>query len=102
MRYPGHVVRTRAAAAWLAIALLVFLLPFLAISVDPSRPMRTVTLVALTFLPSLVAFRCLRFLAKQEQQHTTPTPEMSFIFGLAVTLPMVLTGVVLIMLSNYK
>ena len=100
--YTGHVVKTRTAAAWLAVALLAFLLPFLAMQVDLSRPARTVTLVALTLLPSLVAFRCLRFLATQEKQHTKPTPEMMFIFGLAITVPMTLTVVVLITLSNYN
>jgi len=36
-----------------------------------------------------------------EQQHDTPTPEMSFIFGLAVTLPMALSAVLLIMLNHH-
>lgn len=101
-RYDGHLVKTRTAAAGVAILSFGFLLPFLAMRIDLSRPARTVTLATLTLLPLLSAFRCLRFLSQQERQHTTPTPEMTFIFGLAVSLPLVFAGVVLIMLSTYN
>ena len=102
MRYDGHLVKTRTAAAGLAILSFGFLLPFLAMRIDLARPARTATLVTLTLFPLLSAYRCLRFLSQQERQHTTPTPEMRFIFGLAVSLPMAFAAVVLITLSNYK
>jgi hypothetical protein len=70
--------------------------------VNLSRPWQTATLGILTLMPSMFAYRCLRFLAKLEQQHDTPTPEMSFIFGLAVSLPMALTAVLLITLNHYE
>jgi len=101
MRYKG-LVKTRTAAAGVAILSFGFVLPFLAMRIDLSRPARTGTLVALTLLPLVSAFRCLRFLSQQERQHNTPTPEMTFILGLAVSLPIVFAAVVLIMLNNYK
>ena len=101
-RYAGHFVKTRTAAAALAFIAFVMLLPFLAMRVDLSRPWRTATLVLLTLMPLAVAYRCLHFLAKLEQQHDTPTPEMSFIFGLAVSLPMALSAVLLITLNHYE
>ena len=102
MRYDGHVVKTRTAASAIAILSFGLLLPFLAMRIDLSRPARALTLVTLTLLPLLAAFRCLRFLSQQERQHTTPTPEMTFIFGLAISLPLVFSAVVLITLSNYN
>ena len=102
MRYTGHFVKTRTAAAGLALIAFAILLPFLAMRVDRSRPWQTATLVILTLLPLAVAYRCLSFLARLEQQHDTPTPEMSFIFGLAVTLPMALSAVLLITLNHYE
>ena len=102
MRYTGHFVKTRTAAAALAFIAFAILLPFLAMRLDLSRPWRTATLVILTLMPLAVAYRCLHFLAKLELQHETPTPEMSFIFGLAVSLPMALSAVLLITLNHYQ
>ena len=102
MRYDGHLVKTRTAAAGIAIVSFGLLLPFLALRIDLSRPAHALTLVTLTLLPLLSAFRCLRFLSRQEPQHTAPTPEMTFIFGLAVSLPPVFAAVVLITLSSYN
>jgi len=102
MRYAGHFIKTRTAATGLAVIAFAILLPFLAMRVDLSRPWPTATLVILTLMPLMVAYRCLHFLAKLEQQHDTPTPEMSFIFGLAVSLPMALSAVLLITLNHYE
>ena len=102
MRYRGHFVKTRTAATALAIIAFLMLLPFVAMRVDLSRPWQAATLLILTSMPLIVAYRCLHFLAKLEQQHDTPTPEMSFIFGLAVSLPMALTAVLLILLNHYE
>jgi multisubunit Na+/H+ antiporter MnhB subunit len=101
-RYTGHFVKTRTAATGLALIAFAILLPFVAMRADRSRPWQTVTLAILTLMPLMVAFRCLNFLAKLERQHDTPTPEMSFIFGLAVSLPMALSAVLLIMLNHYE
>ena len=102
MRYSGHFVKSRTAAAALAIIAFSMLLPFLVMRVDLSRPWQAATLLILTSMPLTVAYRCLHFLAKLERQHDTPTPEMSFIFGLAVSLPMALTAVLLIFLNHYQ
>jgi hypothetical protein len=102
MRYTGHFVKTHTAAAGLALVAFAILLPFLAMRLDRSRPWQTAALVILTLMPLAVAYRCLNFLAKLEQQHDSPTPEMSFIFGLAVSLPMALSAVLLILLNHYQ
>lgn len=54
----------------------------------------------LTLTPFLVSFRCLRFLAKQEAQHSSPTPEMLFIFGLAISVPLAIAAATLIVLNT--
>jgi hypothetical protein len=102
MRYSRHFVKTRKAAAGLALVAFAILLPFLAMRLDLSRPLQAATLVSLTLMPLMVAYHCLHFLAKLERQHDTPTPEMSFIFNLAVGLPMAITAVLLITLNHYE
>ncbi len=87
MRYPGHIVTTRTGALLIALAWTSLLLLTLARRVDLSRPMQAITLFTMTLLPLAVTIGCLRFLKRIEQTHDTPTPEMSFIFGLAVMLP---------------
>ena len=102
MRYTGHVVKTRTAATGLALTAYASLLPFVAMRGNLSRPWQTGTLVILTLMPLMVAYRCLNFLAKLERQHDTPTPEMSFIFGLAVSLPMARQSIDLIAMLQEK
>jgi hypothetical protein len=102
LRYTRHFVTTRKAAARLALVAFAALLPFLAMRVDLSRPLPAATLVILAFMPLMVSYHCLHFLAKLERQHDTPTPEMSFIFNLAVGLPIAFTAVLLITLNHYE
>jgi hypothetical protein len=98
-RYHGHLVETRAAARVLSIVLVAMLAPFLLQRIDWSQPGRTAGLTLLTLMPFLVSYRCLRFLGKQEAQHPSPTPEMSFIFGLAISVPLAIAGAALIILN---
>jgi hypothetical protein len=53
----------------------------------------------LTIAPFVSAFRGLRFLGRQEQVHTEPTPEMTFIFGLATVVPLTTSAFLLVVLS---
>ena len=96
MRYSGHIVRTRRAAAYYVAAVSVGLLMFAAIKA-PATPLQAVRFGVFALMPALVSYRCLRFLKQLEQRHDaeTPTPEMSFIFGLAVVLPIALSVLVL-------
>ena len=100
MRYTGHLVQTRAAALALSIVLVAVVAPFLFFRFDVSRPGLVAGLTLLTLLPLLVSYRCLRFLGKQEAQHSSPTPEMSFIFGVAISVPLAIAAAALIVLNG--
>ena len=102
MRYTGHFVETRRGATIYALVVFGVLLSFLAMRADLSQPLQTTMLAIMTLMPLTVGYRCLHFLAKMEQTHNTPTPEMTFIFGLAVSLPMALGAFVLITINHYK
>ena len=101
LRYTRHFVKTRKGAARLAFVAFATLLPFVAMRVDVSQPLPAATLVILALMPLMVAYHCLHFLAKLERHHDTPTPEMAFIFNLAVGLPIAFTAVLLIALNHY-
>ena len=92
-------MHTRAAARALSIFLVGMLTPFLLHQLDWSRPGRMSGLILLTVTPFLVSFKCLRFLGRQEAEHATPTPEMSFIFGLAISVPLTVSCAALIVLN---
>jgi hypothetical protein len=98
-RYNGHLLQTRTAAATLSIVLVAMLMPFLLQRLDWSRPGRTAGWILLTLLPLLVSFRCLRFLGMQEAQHSSPTPEMHFIFGVAISVPLAIAAAALIVMN---
>lgn len=100
IRYTGHLVQTRTTAGALGIFLVAMLMPFLLQRLDWSQPGRNAGLILLTLLPFLVSFRCLRFLGQQEAQHSSLTTEMSFIFGVAISVPMGIAAAALIILST--
>jgi UDP-N-acetylmuramyl pentapeptide phosphotransferase/UDP-N-acetylglucosamine-1-phosphate transferase len=102
MRYPGHFVHTRRGATINALAWTSLLLFVWARRVDLSQPMQAITTLIMTLMPLAVTYGCLRFLKKMEQTHDTPTPEMSFIFGLAVILPIALSSFVMTALHNFS
>ena len=102
MRYPGHFVHTRKGAFIIALCLSGVLLAFLAARVDLAQPIQAITLLTMTLMPLAATYGCLRFLKKMEQTHDTPTPEMTFIFGFAVTLSIALSAFVLITLNHFK
>jgi hypothetical protein len=98
-RYTGHLVQTRTAARWLSVFLVVMLVPFLLRRLDWTRPGHVAGWLLLTLLPLIVSIRCLRFLGQQEAQHPSPTPEMSFIFGIAISVPLAISAAALIVLN---
>jgi hypothetical protein len=99
-RYTGHLLQTRTAAGALNIVLVAMLMPFLLQRLDWSAPGRTAGWILLTLLPLAVSFRCLRFLGTQEAQHSSPTPEMHFIFGVAISVPLALAAAALIVMNT--
>jgi hypothetical protein len=99
MRYPEHMVHTRKAAGVLSIVLVAVLVPFLLLRFDGSRPGPMAGLITLTIMPLLVSYRCLHFLGKLEAERSSPTPEMSFIFGVAISVPLAIAATALIVLN---
>jgi hypothetical protein len=101
MRYNGHVVETRSAARAISIFLVALLTPFLLRRLNhPAQPGQIAGLLLLTLMPLLVSFRCLRFLGKREAEHSSPTPEMLFIFGIAISVPLAIAAAALIVLNT--
>lgn len=100
VHYPEHIVHTRTASRVLSIFLVAMLTPFLLRASIGSQPGRIAGLILLTISPFLISNRCLHFLAKQELQHASPTPEMSFVFGLAISVPLANAAAALIILST--
>jgi hypothetical protein len=99
VRYGGHYLKTRWQAFVQNAALLLVLVPALAWRAANERPVVAVALAMLTIAPFVSAFRGLRFLGRQEQVHTEPTPEMTFIFGLATVVPLTTSAFLLVVLS---
>lgn len=99
MHYTGHLFSTRAAVGAMSAVMVAILLPFLLQRLDWSEPGKTAGWIMLTLMPVLVSFRCLRFLGKQEAMHSNPTPEMHFIFGVAISVPLGIAAAALIVLS---
>ena len=90
MHYPGHVVSTRRHMLFLCGALLVPVMIAMAQAAAHMSSTLTLSLLMLSVAALGVGRRCWRFLESQEKAHTTPTPEMTFVFSLLVTVPMVL------------
>ena len=99
MRYRGHYLKTRRQALVQNAALLLLLLPALAWRAANERPVVAVALAMLAIAPFVWAYRGLRLLGRQEQQHAEPTPEMTFIFGLATVVPLTTSAFLLVVLS---
>ena len=99
MRYRGHYLKTRRQAFIQNATLLLLLVPALAWRVANERPAVAVALAMLTVAPFIWAYRGLRFLGGQERLHTEPTPEMTFIFGLATVVPLTMSAFLLVVLS---
>jgi hypothetical protein len=99
VRYHGHYLKTRRQAFIQNAALLLLLVPALAGRVAHERPVVAAALAMLTLAPFIWAYRELRFLGGQERLHTEPTPEMTFIFGLATVVPLTMSAFLLVVLS---
>lgn len=97
MRYSGHFLKTRGQATVQGAVILAILGPLLAWRLHTEPPGIAMALAGLTIAPFAVAFRAWRFLAHQELRHPQPTPEMTFVFELIATLPLVM-GAFLMML----
>jgi hypothetical protein len=91
--------RTRRHLAWQNASLLVFLLPLWAWRLPQERLVVSLALALLIAGPLILAYRGLRFLQTLEARQATPTPEMTFVFELVATVPLAMSGFMLILLS---
>ena len=81
-------------------ASVLFLMPLLAWRFATERLVISVALGGLTLVAFALAYRGLRFLTAQEQQHRQPTPEMAFVFMLVTGHPLAITVFLLILLAE--
>jgi hypothetical protein len=102
MRYQGPFVHTRRAAFIIALCLTGMLLAFASSRLDLSQPIQAILLLTMTVMPLTTTAGGLRFLKKMEQTHADPTPEMTFIFGFAVTMSFAWTVFVMVAIDHYK
>ena len=98
MRYSGHFLKTRGQATVQGAVILTILGPLLAWRIYTEPPSIAMALVGLTIAPLAVAIRAWRFLAHQELRHPQPTPEMTFVFELIATLPLVMGAFLMILM----
>ena len=98
MRYPGHFLKTRKQAALQAAVILATMLALLAWRITTERAVIAMALAGVIFTPFVIAYRAWRFLAQQELRHQQPTPEMTFVFGLMATMPLVMGAFLMILM----
>jgi hypothetical protein len=98
MRYAGHFLKTLNQAALQGALILGIVGPLLAWRINTERAGIAVALAGLTLAPVVVAFRAWRFLAREELRHEQPTLEMTFIFGLVTTMPLVMGAFLMILM----
>jgi hypothetical protein len=98
VRYPGHLVRTRRHAAWLAVAEALVLAPLAMWSAAAQALPVAIVLVMLTAGPFVLAFEAWRFLDAQERVHQEPTPGMMFAFRLLASTPLTMGALMLVLL----
>jgi hypothetical protein len=76
------------------------LLPPLVWRLTSERVAVSLALGGLALVAFALSYRCLRFLAIQEQQHPQPTPEMTFVFALVAIYPLAMSVFLLILLAD--
>jgi hypothetical protein len=98
IEYPGHLLKTRRQVLWQSVGFLLILLPLLSWRFTIERPVVSLALAALVFVPLAIAHRGWRFLEEQEKAHATPTPEMAFVFETIAVLPLAMGAMLAVLL----
>jgi hypothetical protein len=100
IEYPRRFPRTRRQLVWQCVVFALVLLPPLVWRVTSERVVVSIALGGLALATLALGYHGLRFLAKQEQQHPQPTPEMAFVFMLVAVYPVAMSVFLLILLTE--
>jgi hypothetical protein len=98
--YPRRFPRTRRQLWWQCVVSALVLWPPLVWRFSSERVVISVALGGLALVASALSYRGLRFLRTQEQQHTQPTPEMTFVFMVVAVYPVVMSTFLLILMAE--
>ena len=102
MRYDGTIVQTRRGAiGWACLLVAILAMPVVQLfdTSEPMRALRSLSFIVVALVPLFLTIRCVRFLAERERLHDEPTPEMTFIFRIAVGVSTATGGLLLSLLS---
>ena len=100
IRYPRRYLRTRRQLTWQCLVSAVVLVPPLVSRFRTERVEVSIALAGLALVAVVLAYRGLRFLARQEQVHAQATPEMTHVFMLVATYPLAISVFLLILLAE--
>jgi hypothetical protein len=98
--YPRRYLKTRRQLLFQCVVSALIVLPPLVWRFSSERAVVSMALGGLALAASAFSYRCLRFLAAQEQQHPQPTPEMTFVFMLVAVYPLATSTFLLILLAE--
>ena len=100
MEYPRRFPRTRRQLLLQCAVSTLILLPPLVWRFAHERLVISMALGGLALVGSALPYRGLRFLAEQEQRHSQPTPEMTFVFMVMSIHPLAMNTFLLILLAE--
>jgi len=100
IEYPRRFPRTCRQLLWQCVVSALILQPLLLWRFASERIVVSLALGGLVLVALTLSYRGLRFLWSQEQQHSQPTPEMSFVFMLVSVYPLAMSVFLLILLSE--
>ncbi len=100
VEYPRRYLTTRRQLAIQCGACAVILQPPLLWRLSHERLVIAIALGGLAVAALSLCVHGLRFLMKQEVEHQTPTPEMTFVFRLIAVYPLAMTAFLLILLTE--
>jgi hypothetical protein len=100
IQYPRRFPRTRRQLVWQCVVFALVLLPPLVWRITSERIVVSIALGGLALATLALGYQGVRFLAKQEQEHPQPTPEMAFVFMLVAVYPVAMSVFLLILLTE--
>ena len=100
IEYPRRYLKTRRHLLFQCVVSALIVLPPLVWRFTSERLVVSMALGGLALAAFALSYRGLRFLARQEQQHPQPTPEMMFVFMLVAVYPPATSTFLLILLAE--
>jgi hypothetical protein len=100
IEYPRRFPKTCRQLRWQCVVSALILLPPLVWRFTSEGVVVSIALGGLALAVSVLSYRGLRFLARQEEQHSQPTPEMTFVFMLVAVYPLAMSTFLLILLAE--